>query len=61
LRTDPGLEERFTESLCSPPLFIIQPPGTDKITPVVITDLAAPEIRRRRVLGGLITEYERAA
>jgi transposase InsO family protein len=39
----------------------LRPPGADKITPVVITDLAAPEIRRRRVLGGLITEYERAA
>jgi hypothetical protein len=29
--------------------------------PAVITDLATPQIRRRRVLGGLINEYERAA
>ncbi len=32
-----------------------------EITPAVIADLTTPEIRRRRVLGGLINEYERAA
>jgi putative transposase len=37
------------------------PPGTDDIAPAVITDLAAPKIWRRRILGGLINEYERAA
>jgi len=31
------------------------------MTPAVITDLAAPQMRRRRVLGWLIKEYGRAA
>jgi hypothetical protein len=39
----------------------LRPPGADEIAPPVGVDLAAPEIRRRRVLGGLINEYERAA
>jgi transposase InsO family protein len=39
----------------------LRPPGADEITPPVAVDLAAPEIRRRRVLGGLINEYEQAA
>jgi putative transposase len=39
----------------------LRPPGADEITPAVITDLATSAIRRRRVLGGLINEYERAA
>jgi hypothetical protein len=36
-------------------------PGADEITPAVITDLATLEPRRRKVLGGLITEHEQAA
>jgi putative transposase len=39
----------------------LRPPGTDESTPAVITDLAIPKIRRRRILGGLINEYERTA
>ena len=37
------------------------PPGAVEITPDLIADLATPQIPRRRVLGGLINEYERAA
>jgi transposase InsO family protein len=37
----------------------LRPPDCDDIT--MTTDLAAAKIRRRRVLGGLIHEYERAA
>jgi putative transposase len=39
----------------------LSPPGAAEITPAVIADLAPPQIRRRRVLGGLINEYGRAA
>ena len=39
----------------------LRPPDCDEITPAVITDLATARIRRRRVLGGLINEYEWAA
>ncbi len=39
----------------------LRPPGAAEIAPAAITDLATAEIRRRRVLGGLIYEYERAA
>ncbi len=38
-----------------------RPPVAAEILPAVIADLTTPEIRRRRVLGGLINEYERAA
>jgi putative transposase len=39
----------------------LRPPGAGEIPPPVAVDVATPEIRRRRVLGGLINEYERAA
>jgi putative transposase len=39
----------------------LRPLGADELTPAVITDLATLEPRRRRVLGGLISEYEQAA
>ena len=39
----------------------LRPPGAAEMIPAVITDLATPQIQRRRVLGGLINEYERAA
>jgi len=34
--------------------------GADGSAPAVITDLATPAIRRHKVLGGLINEYEQA-
>jgi putative transposase len=39
----------------------LRPPDCDDITMAQTTDLTAARIRRRRVLGGLIHEYERAA
>jgi len=39
----------------------LRPPDSDDIAMAAITDLAAARIRRRRVLGGLINEYQRAA
>jgi len=39
----------------------LRPPGADEMIPAVITDLATATIRRHRVLGGQINEYERAA
>jgi putative transposase len=39
----------------------LRPPDGDSITMAAITDLTTARIRRRRVLGGLISEYERAA
>ena len=39
----------------------LRPPDCDDITMATTTDLTAGRIRRRRVLGGLIHEYERAA
>ena len=39
----------------------LRPPDCDDITMATTTDLAAARIRRRRVLGGLIHEYEWAA
>jgi transposase InsO family protein len=39
----------------------LRPPDGDDITMAVLSDLTAARIRRRRVLGGLISEYQRAA
>jgi putative transposase len=39
----------------------LRPPSAAGVTPAGATDLTAEKIRLRRVLGGLITEYERAA
>jgi putative transposase len=39
----------------------LRPPDCDDITTAEMADLATAGIRRRRVLGGLINEYERAA
>jgi len=39
----------------------LRPPDCDEITPIAPTDLTTARIRRRKVLGGLIHEYERAA
>jgi putative transposase len=39
----------------------LRPPDTDDIAAAPVTDLTAARIRRRKVLGGLIHEYERAA
>jgi putative transposase len=38
----------------------LRPPAAADLTPAVIADLTTPQIRRR-VPGGLINEYERAA
>jgi hypothetical protein len=39
----------------------LRPPGAVGTAPAAVTDLATAKIRRRRVLGGLISEYERTA
>jgi hypothetical protein len=39
----------------------LRPPDCGDITMTPIADLATARIRRRKVLGGLIHEYERAA
>ena len=39
----------------------LRPPGAAGSTPAAITDLTTAKIRRRRVFGELISEYERAA
>ena len=39
----------------------LRPPDHDDSTPAPVTDIAAVRIRRRKILGGLIHEYERAA
>lgn len=39
----------------------LRPPDSDDILATPVTDLAPTRIRRRKVLGGLIHEYERAA
>jgi putative transposase len=39
----------------------LRPPDSDNITMAAATDLALARVRRQRVLGGLINEYQRAA
>ena len=39
----------------------LRPPDSDGITTALITDLTTARIRCRKVLGGLINEYQRAA
>ena len=39
----------------------LRPPDCDDTTMATATDMTAARIRRRRVLGGLINEYERTA
>jgi putative transposase len=39
----------------------LRPPDCDDIVTAPVTDLAMAPIRRRKILGGLINEYERAA
>lgn len=39
----------------------LRAPDSDDISVAAVTDPTTAEIRRRRVLGGLINEYERAA
>lgn len=39
----------------------LRPPDTADIATAPVTDLTAARIRRRKILGGLIQEYERAA
>ena len=39
----------------------LRPPDCDDITMAATSDLAAARIQRRRILGGLINEYEQAA
>jgi len=38
----------------------LRPPDSDEVTMTAISDLAVARIRRRRVLGGVINEYQRA-
>ena len=39
----------------------LRPPDCDDITTAEMADLTTARTRRRRILGGLINEYERAA
>jgi putative transposase len=39
----------------------LRPPDAAEVPPAALADLATGQIRRRRVLGGLVSEYEHAA
>jgi putative transposase len=39
----------------------LRPPNADDIATILVTDIAAARIRGRKVLGGLIHEYQQAA
>jgi putative transposase len=39
----------------------LRPPDSDEVTMTASSDLAVARIRRRRVLGGVINEYQRVA
>jgi hypothetical protein len=53
--------DAFGAVLSGAGIEVLAPPGVAKGTPAAVTDLATAKIRRRRVLGGLISEYEQAA
>jgi hypothetical protein len=39
----------------------LRPPDSQDVTTAVVSDMRTAEIRRRKVLGGLINEYQRTA
>jgi putative transposase len=57
----PGRGHRPDADRCPHRARNLRPPDCDNITITTATDLTTARIRRRKVLGGLIHEYERAA